>query len=165
MKNTSVLFSVALLAGALALPAHAQVRTEKNMSMMLAHDIAMASVAACAEKKYNVTATVVDRAGQVKAVVRADNAGPHTVEGSRKKAFTAASTKRGTTASLERVQKDPSLQYLITLDPGFAFVGGGLPVTSGDEVIGAVGISGAPGGHLDDECGNAALAKVKDQLK
>ena len=69
------------------------VRTEKNMSLELANQIASQSVAACAANGYAVTATVVDRAGSVRAVQRADNAGPHTVEASRAKAFTSASAK------------------------------------------------------------------------
>lgn len=69
------------------------VRTEKNMSLELATKIAAATVAACTADKFNVTATVVDRAGTVRAVYRADNAGPHTLAASQVKAFTSASGK------------------------------------------------------------------------
>ena len=49
--------------------------------------------------------------------------------------------------------------------PGFLLLGGGLPVKAGNDVIGAVGVGGAPGGHLDEQCAVAALDKVKDLLK
>ena len=78
----------------LSAPSHAQaVRTERNMSLELANQIAAAGVAACSANGYNVTTTVVDRAGTVRAVQRADNAGPHTVAASLGKAYTSASAK------------------------------------------------------------------------
>src|SRR3989344_2134675 len=74
------------------------VRTEKNISLDLATQIAAQTVATCSANGYNVTATVVDRAGTVRAVHRADNAGPHTLEASRLKAYTSASAKNTTLA-------------------------------------------------------------------
>lgn len=140
------------------------VRTEKNMSLDLANQIATATVAACTANGYNVTATVVDRAGTVRAVQRADNAGPHTIGASLQKAYTSASAKNTTTAMLESSQKFPGAATLGDI-PGFLLLGGGVPVKVGNEVIGAVGVGGAPGGHLDEQCAMAALEKVKDMLK
>jgi uncharacterized protein GlcG (DUF336 family) len=140
------------------------VRTEKNMSLELANQIAAAAVAACAANGYAVTATVVDRAGSVRAVQRADNAGPHTLGASQQKAFTSASAKAPTQAMMENAQKNPGAANLVYI-PGFLLLGGGVPVKVGNETIGAVGVGGAPGGHLDDQCANAALDKVKDWLK
>ncbi len=140
------------------------VRTEKNMSLELANQIAAASVAACATNGYAVAATVVDRAGTVRAVQRADNAGPHTLGASQQKAFTSASAKNTTLAMMEGAQKNPAAANLVYI-PGFLLVGGGVPVKVGNEVIGAVGIGGAPGGHLDEQCAMTALDKVKDALK
>ncbi len=155
-----------LLALLVAAPlAHAQaVRTEKNMSLDLANQIAAASVAACQAIGYAVTATVVDRAASVRAVHRADNAGPHTLAASQQKAFTSASAKNTTLAIMETAQKNPAAANLVYL-PGYLLLGGGVPVKVGNEVIGAVGVGGAPGGHLDEQCAMAALEKVKDQLK
>ena len=73
------------------------VRTEKNISLALANQIAAEAVAACAANGYNVAATVVDRAGTVRAVQRADNAGPHTLASSERKAWTSASAASGGT--------------------------------------------------------------------
>lgn len=140
------------------------VRTERNISLELAGQLAAASVAACAVEKYNVTAAVVDRAGTLRALMRADNAGPHTVAASQAKAFTAASARSATTAMLENVQKNPGAATLVDI-PGFLVLGGGVPVKAGNDVIGAVGVAGAPGGHLDERCALAALDKVKDLLQ
>lgn len=148
-----------------ALGTHAEgVRVEKNMSLELASKIAAATVAACSADKYNVSATVVDRAGTVRAVLRADNAGPHTLGASQAKAFTAASGKNTTSAMWEGVQKNPASAN-VAMIPGFLLLGGGVPVKVGDEVIGAVGVGGAPGGHLDEKCALAGIASVQELLK
>ena len=158
------LSALALSLSVAALSAHAEaVRTEKNMSLELANQIAAASVAACAANGYNVAATVVDRAGTVRSVQRADNAGPHTLAASQQKAFTSASAKNTTLAMMEGAQKNPAAANLVYI-PGFLLVGGGVPVKVGNEVIGAVGVGGAPGGHLDEQCAMAALEKVKALL-
>lgn len=163
--NRPVALAVVSLAAALAAPAHAQaVRTERNISLELANQIAAGSVAACAANGYAVTATVVDRAGGVRAVQRADNAGPHTLGASQQKAYTSASAKNTTLAMMEGAQKNPAAANLVHI-PGYLLLGGGVPIKVGNEVIGAVGVGGAPGGHLDEQCANAALDKVKDLLK
>ncbi len=154
-------------AAALALvpaAAGAQVLQERNLSMALAQEIAQSAVAACAAKNFAVTATVVDRAGLVRAVLRADRAGPHTVEASKAKAYTSASARNATTAIMENAEKNPAARHLAAID-GFLLLGGGLPVRAGDEVIGAVGVGGAPGGHIDEECAKAALDAVAAKLK
>jgi len=162
-------FPQALGALALALAAigtaHAQsaVRAEHNMSLELANQLAAGAVAACTANGYNVTATVVDRAGTVRAVQRADNAGPHTLASSERKAWTSASVKAPTQAMMEGAQKNPASANLVYL-PGVLLLGGGVPVKAGNEVIGAVGVGGAPAGQLDEQCANAAIEKVKAQL-
>ena len=149
----------------LAAGAQAQaVRTEKNMSLELANQLASATVAACTAGGYNVAVTVVDRAGTVRAVQRADNAGAHTIAASQQKAWTSASAKNNTLAMMEGAQKNPAAANLVHI-PGFLLLGGGVPVRVGNEVIGAIGVGGAPGGHLDEQCAVAALEKAKDLLK
>jgi uncharacterized protein GlcG (DUF336 family) len=134
------------------------------MSLDLANQIAAASVAACQASGHAVTATVVDRAGTVRAVQRADNAGPHTLAASLQKAWTSASAKNNTLAIMEASQKNPAAANLVNI-PGYLLLGGGVPVRVGTEVIGAVGIGGAPGGNIDEQCAVAAIEKVKDLLK
>ncbi|MDP3168752.1 MAG: heme-binding protein, partial [Polaromonas sp.] len=133
----------ALCLALLATAASAQgVRTEKNISLDLANQIAAATVAACSASGYAVAATVVDRAGSVRAVQRADNAGPHTLGASLQKAFTSASAKNTTLAMMDGAQKNPAAANLVHI-PGFLLLGGGVPVKAGNEVIGAVGVGGA----------------------
>ena len=162
--HTSLKFAaiaLALLAGA----ANAQaVRTERNMSLELANQIAASAVATCATNGYAVSATVVDRAGGVRAVQRADNAGPHTLGASQQKAFTSASAKNNTLAIMEISQKNPGAANLVNI-PGYLLLGGGVPVKVGNEVIGAVGVGGAPAGTLDEQCALAAIDHVKEMLK
>ncbi|MEO7549293.1 MAG: heme-binding protein [Ramlibacter sp.] len=159
--------SVSILALSLLAAAGASaqaVRTERNISLDLANQIAAATVASCTAAGYAVTATVVDRAGTVRAVQRADNAGPHTLGASLQKAFTSASAKNNTLAMMEGAQKIPAAANLVHI-PGFLLLGGGVPVRVGNDVIGAVGVGGAPGGNLDEQCAVAGLDKVKDLLK
>ena len=164
MKQIAQSLAFASLFALAATSASAQaVRTEKNMSLDLANQIAAATVAACTANGYAVTATVVDRAGSVRAVQRADNAGPHTLAASEQKAFTSASARNNTLAMMEGAQKNPGAANLVYI-PGFLLLGGGVPVKVGNDTIGAVGVGGAPGGHLDEQCALAALDKVKDLL-
>jgi uncharacterized protein GlcG (DUF336 family) len=142
----------------------AAVRNERNMSLELANQLASTTVASCLAAGHNVTAAVVDRAGQLRALHRADNAGPHTLAAAQAKAFTSASAKNNTLAMMEAAQKNPAAANLVHI-PGFLLLGGGVPVKVGNEVIGAVGVGGAPGGHLDEQCAMAALDKAKDLLK
>ena len=163
MKKATQL--AALVLACLAGAANAQaVRTERNMSLDLANQIAASAVATCAANGYAVSATVVDRAGGVRAVQRADNAGPHTLGASQQKAFTSASAKNNTLAIMEIAQKNPGAANLVNI-PGYLLLGGGVPVKVGNEVIGAVGVGGAPAGNLDEQCALAAIDQVKDLLK
>jgi uncharacterized protein GlcG (DUF336 family) len=159
------LIALAVLTCSLAATAQAQgVRTERNVSLALANQIATETVAACSAAGHAVAATVVDRAGGVRAVQRADNAGPHTLAASYDKAFTSASAKNNTLAMMDGAQKNPAAANLVHI-PGFLLLGGGVPIKVGTETIGAIGVGGAPGGHLDEQCALAALDKVKEQLK
>ncbi|HEX2829675.1 MAG TPA: heme-binding protein [Burkholderiales bacterium] len=163
MRRIAKLVPAVLFAAASV--AHAQgVRTERNLSLDLANQIAAGSVAACQANGYAVSATVVDRAGIVRAVQRADNAGPHTLAASERKAYTAASARNTTQAMMEASQKNHAAANLGDI-PGFLLLGGGVPIRVGNDVIGAVGVGGAPGGHLDEQCAVAAIDKAKELLK
>lgn len=160
IRNLS-LTAVALFAAAGT--AHAQVRTEKNITMQLAMEAAAEAVASCTKGNYNVTATVVDRAGQIRAQLRADNAGPHTNDTSRRKAFMSA-TMRATSGQIaENVAKNPGAAGVAQITD-FIMLAGGVPIRAGNEVIGAIGVGGAPGGNLDEACANAGIDKIKDRL-
>jgi len=137
---------------------------ERNVSLALAQDIARGVVEACAGRNFNVAATVVDRAGVVRAALRADRAGPHTLEASRAKAFTSASIRNATSAVLAAVEQNPAQRNLGQIQ-GFLLVGGGVPIRAGEEVIGAVGVGGAPSGQINEECANAGIERVRDRLR
>lgn len=130
--------------------------TVQNLSLAQANQLAQATIQSCSTSGYNVSVTVVDRAGITLAVQRMDNAGPHTVEASQMKAYTALSTKNPTNKVMEAAQSNKGAENMRDI-PGFLLLAGGVPVKSGDQVIGAIGVGGAPGGHLDQQCAEVAL--------
>jgi uncharacterized protein GlcG (DUF336 family) len=93
-------------------------------------------------------------------MARTDGAGPHTVESSRKKAYTAASLRRATTELAELMTKVPALQALRDMNSDILMLGGGLPIEIGGDVLGGIGVGGAPGAHLDDACAQAGLDAI-----
>lgn len=135
-----------------------------DMSLSQAKALTSATIAACQADGYQVAVTVVDRAGVVRAVERMDNAGPHTIDASLRKAYTAASSKSLTSKTQETAQKNPAAAQLADI-PGFLLLGGGVPVQSQGKVIGAIGVGGAPGGHLDEACALKAIEQTKDLFK
>lgn len=155
-----VMMAAALVAGSVSLTAQADALNQKNLSLAQANALATSAIQACVAKNYQVTVTVVDRAGVVKAVQRTDNAGPHTVKASEMKAYTALSAKNTSGKVMEAAQSNAGAQNMRDI-PGFLLLAGGLPVKEGDEVIGAIGIGGAPGGHLDEACAQAAIDGLK----
>ena len=150
----------ALVAGVMSVSAQAETLAQKNISLTQANALASAAIQACSAKNYQVSVTVVDRAGVVKAVQRTDNAGPHTVKASEMKACTALRTTHASGKVMEAAQSNAGAQNMRDV-PGFLLLAGGLPVKEGDEVIGAIGIGGAPGGQLDEACAQQALDSVK----
>src|SRR6201987_4276416 len=143
------LAAVALLA-AVATPADAELLARKDLSMETALTIATTAIETCKGQGYRVSATVVGRAGEIIVQLRGDNTGPHTVENSFRKAYTARTFRVPSGEIAERLKKDPTLG-LIHLTNVIANQGA-LPIKLGDEVIGAAGASGAPGGEKDEAC-------------
>ncbi len=109
---------------------------------------------------YRVTVAVVDRAGVLKVLMRGDGAGPHTVESSAKKAYTSASLRGPTGDLAEMIAKMPATQGLRDMNNNILVLGGGLPIEIGGEVVGGIGVGGAPGGHLDAACAQAGLESI-----
>jgi uncharacterized protein GlcG (DUF336 family) len=143
--------------------AHAQLLTHRDLSYPMARTIAETAIDSCKAKGYAVSAVVVDRAGEVIVAMRGDNAGPHTMENARRKAYTARSFRTSTTVYAKRfADNDPVVRQQVTL-PNVIAIPGGLPVKLGDEVIAGVGVSGSPG--VDEPCVQDGLDKVADQLK
>jgi uncharacterized protein GlcG (DUF336 family) len=151
------------LAAALVTPANAELLARKDLSMETALVIATTAIETCKANGYRVSATVVGRSGEIIVQLRGDNTGPHTVENSFRKAYTARTFRVPSGEIAERLKKDPTLG-LIHLTNVIANQGA-LPIKVGDDVIGAAGASGAPGGEKDEACVKAGLDKVADQLK
>jgi uncharacterized protein GlcG (DUF336 family) len=144
--------------------AGAQVLMERNVSMAMAKAIVEGAMDECRKNGHKVVVVVVDRAGQMVAMLRADGTNPHNFELARRKAYTARTFRQTTEEFFKRSEKAPS-NGLRTL-PGVVWSGGGgAPIKVGDETIGGVGVSGAPGGTADSPCAEAGIARVADQLK
>lgn len=133
---------------------------EAVLPLALANKAAAAALDKCKQDGYRVSVAVVDRAGVLKALMRADGAGPHTTDSSRKKAYTAASLGRTTSEMGELIVKMPHLQALREMNDNILILGGGLPIQFGNEVVGGIGVGGAPGTHLDDACAQAGLDSI-----
>ena len=133
---------------------------ESVLSLTLAQRAVQAAMEACKKDGYRVSVSVVDRAGILRAMGRADGAGPHTVDSSRKKAYTAASLRRATSELADVMSKTPALQALRDMNEQILMLGGGLPIEIGGEVVGGIGVGGAPGAHLDDACAEAGLDAI-----
>ena len=160
-------FCLAILASAsilVAAPASAQApQVEKNISMAMALAIIQGTIEQCTKDGYKVSVTIVDKAGNVAAQIRGDGTNPHTMEFGRLKAYTSR-TRGQTSLEFMKLVADPANAYLKQI-PNTVAVGGGVPIKAGNEVIGAIGVSGAPGGEKDEVCANAGIAKVADALK
>jgi uncharacterized protein GlcG (DUF336 family) len=133
------------------------------LSAEAANAMVMAALAECQKNSYRVSAAVVDRSGNLLAFIHDPIAGPHTADSSRRKAFTAA-TFGMTSAAFATLTANPAAAGLKDLTGVFALAGG-VPIKLGNEVLGGIGVGGAPGGEKDEACASAGLAKVADQLK
>lgn len=151
-----------VLVGAFSMTALSQdLLTQKVISVDMAQTMAQAAVAQCRANGYRVTATVLDNGGDLKVVIRDDGAGLGTIDLSHRKAYSALIFKRtsGETAKAFGAMAPPPNVA------GTVMLAGGVPIKAGTETIGAIGVSGAPGGDKDEVCANAGIAKVAEKLK
>jgi uncharacterized protein GlcG (DUF336 family) len=156
-------FAALASAFAFAVPARAAIIMHRDLSLSTAVAIAQGAVAACAEKGYAVSAVVVDRDGETMVEMRADDAAPHTMENARRKAYTAMTFRQPTAETAKKLQDPNSVAHQWVTLPNVILIPGGQPIKIDNKVVGGVGASGSPG--VDDDCVNAALEKVQDQLK
>lgn len=158
---TFSLLALAMGSGA-ALAEPAQVAQRADVTLALANDLLHATLAACHADNRTAVAAVVDRGGNLVAVQRDDNVGPHNTLAAQRKAFTALSTKTPTRLLAERARSNPEAENLNTLDE-LLLLGGGVPLKVGDQVIGAIGVAGAGGAEIDEGCALKAIAQVLPQ--
>lgn len=156
--------SLALVAAlGLAAPASAQLLTHKDLSLATALTIATTAADTCKGQGYRVSVSVVGRNGDILVQLRGDEASPHTLDFSFRKAYTARTFRIPSGEIANRFKQDPA--YFAVHVPNAAPSQGALPIKIGEETIGAVGVSGAPGGEKDEACSKAGIDKVADQLK
>ncbi len=155
--------AVAALVVTIAGPARADLLARKDLSLGTAVTIATTAIEQCKTNGYQVSATVVGRSGEVILQMRGDNTGPHTMENSFRKAYTSRTFRVPSGEIAERLKANPQLP-LIHLSNVVA-AQGALPIKVGEDVIGAIGVSGAPGGEKDEVCSKAGIDKVAAELK
>jgi len=160
-----------LVAGAAATGVEAQgIVTTQKLSAALANELVGESVANCAQKGYPVVAVVVDLDGVRQALLRGNGAPIHSMDNAYYKAYTAASLtlsrKEETTKAIaDRMAKAAPTTVPQTPLPNVTYAQGGVAIMVGGTTIGAIGVSGAPGGNFDEECARVALAKIRDRMK
>jgi uncharacterized protein GlcG (DUF336 family) len=162
MSATCARLAVVVLACVLAAPAGAQLLQRKDLSYAIAKTIAENALEDCKARGYAVSVVVVDRGGDTMVALRADDAGPHTMENARRKAYTARTFRMTTEEFVKEMATRPVRREQTTL-PHVIAIGGGVPIKVGNDVIGGVGLSGSPG--VDEPCVRAGLDKVADQLR
>lgn len=136
-----------------------QVAQRKDVTLALANNLASASLATCHAQGRTGVVAVVDRGGNLVAVQRDDNVGPHNTLAAQRKAYTALSTKTPTRLLAERARSTPDAENLNTLNE-LLLLGGGVPLLVEGEVIGAIGVAGAGGAAFDEGCALAAVSKI-----
>ena len=137
--------------------------TYKSLTPEIALDLARAALADCQKRGYQVAVAVVDRFGVPQVMLRDRYAGPHIPATASGKAWTAA-TFRNSTSSLFAISQPGMMQAGIRNLPGAVIIGGGLFVETGGSLVGAIGVSGAPGGDADEACAQAGVEAIQSKL-
>jgi len=167
--QTSGLAAALIVAAATTAGAQGVINMPK-LSAPLANELVGESVAQCAQKGYTVTAVVVDLDGVRQALLRGNGAPIHTLDNAFYKAYSAASLtlarkEDSTKAVADRMGKAAPSTVPQTPLPNVTYAVGGVTIMADGKAIGAIGVSGAPGGNFDEECARAALAKIADRMK
>jgi len=165
MKTSSVLSMLALSFGLYTTGAQAEgTFTSKSLTPEVAVKLAQATLKACRAEGYQISVAVVDRGGNAQALIRDRFAGPHTPNTAISKAYTAVSFRGNTTELAHNSQ--PGKESSGARDiPGVLMLGGGVIIQSGGNIIGGVGVSGAPSGTLDEACAAKGLEAIATELE
>lgn len=165
MKNTLkvICLCIASLSAATTPAQEEALATFKAMKPALALELAQATLKACRAAGFQVAVAVVDRTGIVQVILRDQLAGAHTPETARRKAWTAASFRTDTLTMMEETQAG-KMQSGVRFVSEAMMIGGGIPVTTAGTLVGAVGVSGAPGGDEDHKCAQAGIDAIEEKL-
>jgi uncharacterized protein GlcG (DUF336 family) len=154
---------LALLLALAAFPTAAKdVIQLRTVSLELARDLAQAAVDACREQGFQVSAVVVNRAGDPQVVLRDSLAARHTIQIAQEKA--EAVILSGVASSDFRKNRQ-DIRMEMNHVRGILVLEGGVPISAGGSLVGALGVSGAPGGDKDEHCALAALKKLTERLE
>jgi len=137
--------------------------THKVLPLALAVEAAQAAIATCKSQGYIVAVTIVERTGVPQLMLAGDGASVTGRDLSRRKAYTAA-LRRVTTGDLAKSVSAPGAFNPTLYDTQMVTAVGGLPIKVGNETIGGIGVSGAPGGDKDEACASAGLDRIKGRL-
>lgn len=132
---------------------------------VLALEAAQTAVSTCLASGYKVSASVLDSAGVVRVIYADDGARGGAIDSATRKAFTVTTFKASSAAVAGQAASDAALQAKIAADPKLFARAGGLPLMVGGELVGAIGVGGAPGGEKDEVCAQAGIDKIKARLK
>lgn len=156
----------ALFALALVAPAHAQdaVFQTRSLTPEAALQAARAALESCRKQGYQTAIAVVDRSGVLQVLLRDRYAGAHTPGVATDKAWTAASFKNSTLEFGKETQAGRPMSGIREV-PRVIAAGGGLPIEAGGSLLGAIGVSGAPGGEADEACARAGIKAIADSLE
>lgn len=154
-----MLSNLLVVSAAVAATAQLVLPERKTVSLALANRLADAAVASCRTIGKEAVVAVVDRGGNLIALQRGDDIGPHNTLAAQRKAFTALSTKTSTAALAERAATDPTSHNLLTI-PELLLLGGGMPLLLDGEVIGGIGVAGSGGAANDERCATKAIAQA-----
>ena len=161
-KNSIVIASALACLPAVALAQQSYV-TQRSISYEAAHDASVVALETCRKNGYKVTVTVVDSGGSTKVILHDDGARPHTIENSMRKDYTSLTSGRTSGEYGKANVANPQSVGALHLDR-ITTLEGALPIKSGNEVIGAIGVSGAPGGDKDAVCAQAGIDRISKGL-
>lgn len=136
----------------------------RNMTPEIALAATRAALESCRNSGYQVAVAVVDRSGVTQSLLRDRFAGPHTPDTATNKAWTAASFKTTTLALASETQAGKAQSGIRSL-PRLVAAGGGVPIEAGGSLLGAIGVSGAPGGDADEACARAGIKAIADLIE
>lgn len=134
-----------------------------NLSFNAAQEAAFATLGACRAAGYNVTVTVLDRLGRSRVVLNDDDANPHTIENSLRKAYTSLTNRMPSGDYGKKITANPVSVGALSLDK-MTTLEGGLPIFAGRELIGAIGVSGSPESSKDAQCARIGMKKIEQRL-
>lgn len=153
-----VISILVLLVSVLSNPLWAQASpAQRGLTLELATKAAMAAVQQCLDNGFKVSVAIVDHSGLLKVQMKADGARPHTLDSSFRKAYTSNSLRGPTQRFAVLTANNPELRALGQMNEKILLLGGGFPITMNGEVVGGVGVGGAPGIEHDEVCAEAAL--------